>query len=395
MSAIARLQDFTVLAHWKVILTWLASRLWVVFLVWLLPWVPYDVQLYGNWASTLATGAVPSSDVLWQYPPLTAVPIIAVDAMPGRYISSFVIASLAIDFLIMVALIRRTPSGTSNPGLWLWATAGFWVGPVLLTRLDLLPTALAVAGLLWIHRPFVSTTLIALGAGLKLWPVVDAAAWTRGMVVRRSLLLIALLAMTIAAAEGLFSGTALFADRYTSRGVHAESLPALPFLVLGRAWKGNGVAFGSGTIEVTNPSARTLATVIMIAGVALIAVIVLLQWTGRLHVLPATDVVAIVTVVLITSSRVHSPQFLAWFAGVAAVALLNPASRMKVVATLMVISGFLGQYIYPLRTGFPDPDTVIVQGLRMAMLIAACAVCLVVVYRAARDQCAQQDLKTA
>lgn len=381
--------------HWKVGLIWLASRSWVVLLLWPMPWIPYDVQLYGNWATTLGGGSVPEGDLLWQYPPLTALPILAVDALPGRFIPTFVAISLLVDAAIMIVLMRKARHALFNAGLLLWSTAGFWVGPVLLTRLDLLPTALAVAGLLWLHRPILSSVLIALGAGLKLWPLVDGAAWTRGMVVRRSLLLVAFLAITFAAAELLFSGTSVFANRYLSRGVHAESLPALPFLVLGRAWEGSGVAFGSGTIEVTNPSAKTLATVIMITGVALIAVIVLLQWTGRLHGLPATDVVAIVTVVLITSSRVHSPQFLAWFAGVAAVALLNPASRMKVVATLVVISGFLGQYIYPLRTGFPDPDTVIVQGLRMAMLIAACAVCLGVLYRAARDQRAQQDLKTA
>jgi hypothetical protein len=118
----------------------------------------------------------------------------------------------------------------------------------------------------------------------------------------------------------------------------------------------------------------------------MIGVLASLRWAGRLsHLLPV-DLVALSVLVLVATGRVFSPQYYVWLGGTFAIALIDPLSRMRVPALLIVLSALAAQFVYPLKTGWNDLATapVLMQLLRLGLLVAAVVVALVKVVRSPR-----------
>jgi hypothetical protein len=167
-----------------------------------------------------------------------------------------------------------------------------------------------------------------------------------------------------------------------------ESVGALPYEVF--TLLGGEVEFGLkyGSIQVLMDGAETVGLVLTAIGLALFALIAWWRLSGRLEDVPPGDVALTVMLVSVATSRVYSPQFNVWLIGISAVMLLDPRSRQRRAAALVVVASVLTQVVYPwsatqLVTG--DPLTVIVQGLRVAGILAAMVLALLAI-RQPRDR---------
>jgi hypothetical protein len=358
---------------------WVLTRVLNLVALHLLPWVPFDVVLYADWAQGLRDGSFPVADPRWQYPDLMAVILVLPTHLGVGYLTAFVALALLIDLAIMVALVivwRRT--GGWIGGLLVWALAGVWIGPVLLVRLDLFATLFAVLALVVTGRPWLSAIFSGLGTGLKVWPIVTMLA-----IPRRRLL------PAVGAFVAALVGSALlvrlwipagdwFLAAQASRGLHAESVGVLPYLVRGLLGWPPTFSETNGTLELVSPWAGRIGLALTLVGLLIIAILAVLRWTDRLdHVLPA-DLVAVSVLVLVATGRVFSPQFYVWLGGVAAVALLDRRSVLRLPMLLVIVSAVVGQYVYPLRTGWDvqEPDAMLAQIVRLLLVLSALGLAL-------------------
>src|SRR5262245_56090258 len=156
-----------------------------------------------------------------------------------HYYACVVLFLLAADALL-AWLLWRTGGRRASEGLLLWLAAFPALGPLMLTRFDLLPAALAACALLALQggRPAAAGVCAALGGGIKLWPAFavpallvpgDSAARTRllGGLIGAGLVL----ALATAAAAGLARVWSPLASQL-GRGLQFESLAGLPLMWL-------------------------------------------------------------------------------------------------------------------------------------------------------------------
>jgi hypothetical protein len=100
---------------------------------------------------------------------------------------------------------------------------------------------------------------------------------------------------------------------------------------------------------------------------------------GRLEVVPGADVVLTAVLVFITFNKVNSPQFGVWLVGMAAVAMADRRSRMLPVVILIGLDVALTDRVISDGAGglgalmLFDTEVILAQGLRILLLVAACA----------------------
>lgn len=353
-----RLRQPTRSAIGWLVLAWVATR--VALLGIILGWLPYpdgtlvinDVLLYSEWSELLVTGRFPIGDDMWQYPP-GAGAVFAVAALigPSPVVGFFVIALVA-DAAVLAALVRagiRRHIGL-DPA-WVWVAAAIVIGPVFLARFDLLPTAAAVAALLLIGRPRLSGAAAAIGTLLKVWPGVALLALPR-----RSLVCgvtgFVVTAVGILIAVSLWAtGGVSFVGEQQSRGLQVESVAAWPFMVALGAGADVPLEFRFGAMEIDLAATITVGTIVTAIGLLAIAALGVARLLGMLEEIPGVDVVMTALLISMVTSRVLSPQYGVWVAGVAAVALMDPRTRLRPVIGLLTLSLIVTQVIYPFGYG--------------------------------------------
>jgi hypothetical protein len=142
--------------------------------------------------------------------------------------------------------------------------------------------------------------------------------------------------------------------------------------------------FRFGSREIDMPGANTVGLVISVGGLLLIAALAVLRLMGRLEDLPAGDVALTALLVSVATSRVLSPQYAVWVAGVAAIALMDPATRLRRSMWLLVPTAVAAQLIYPWAyDGMLHGDwfAVTLQTARVVTLVGATGYALYVVGR--------------
>jgi hypothetical protein len=357
-----------------------ATRAWLLLIPFGL--IPYlggtlvinDVTLYEQWARTLQTGSFPIGDQMWQYPPLVG-PVLALGAaIPPDPTLGLVLVMLTADVATFVVLMRAVSRGADVTGAWAWIAAGMLIGPVWLTRFDVLPALFAVLGLLAMSKPVRSGVWLGMGALLKVWPVLLLLAVPRrslpkalvGFVVSSAVILVTLL-LTM-------DGAGAFASQQRARGLQVESVPAWLFL-LGHHFGWNRFfIYRYGAMEVQAQGTELVALVVTVVAVLALGALALLRFIGRLdHALPA-DIALVVVLVSMVTSRVLSPQYLIWVAAIAAVCLLSPRTRMRPVIMLLLPVAALGQILYPMHYNWLLSDGwsgLAIQTGRVLLLLAA------------------------
>ena len=171
--------------------SWSASRyVLFLFITLVLPypegkWLKGDVDLYNFWAKGLVKGIFPIDDSMWQYPPLAGVVFAIPQWLFGNALTGFIVVMIVTDLVILITLLisglnrfKFNSSSTSHNGLsgaWFWVLWPILMGPLALTRFDVVPTLFALLALIALSnkkiRPYLSGFLLGIGALVKLWPM--------------------------------------------------------------------------------------------------------------------------------------------------------------------------------------------------------------------------------
>ena len=333
-----------------------------------------DVTLYQQWAELLQTGRYPVGDEMWQYPPLVG-PLFALGALvPPDPRLGLMLVMLAFDAATFLVLMRRTARGASIEGPWAWVAAGMLIGPVWLTRFDVAPALFAVLGLLAVARPMRSGALLAVGALLKVWPALLLLAVPRRGFGKAVLGFGATAASILLALVLTMDGAASFASEQRARGLQIESVPALAFLVAHHLGWERTFVYRYGAMEVSAPGVEAAALAVTVVGVVGLALLAVLRFTGRFDRAIPADIALVVVLFSMITSRVLSPQYLIWVAAIAAVCLLDPATRMRPVIVLLMPVAALGQILYPMHYNWLMSDEwrgLVLQAARIILLLIA------------------------
>ncbi|MFF3610161.1 glycosyltransferase 87 family protein [Streptomyces sp. NPDC002580] len=346
-------------------------------------------QLYFHWSETLARGAFPVGDRLWQYPPGAGPVLLAPTLVPSlAYFTAFVACALAADAVITVALTHagRHP-GHSLRGARLWVLGLPLLLHIPLARYDVQATAFAVVSLLALSRSRRACGAVAaLGALVKVWPALALIGTPRGHTTRQvwasaAVTAAALLAVLVA----VFDGPLDFLRQQRGRGVQIESLGGT---VLGFArhagWRGT-VRYRYGAMEFVGPhvglvAAGSLALTVAAFGLVLLWRVRARRWTT------ATPYDAALTAVLLftVTSRVISPQYMVWLLGLAAVCLTSRHTTQRPVAALIVAATAVSTVVYPTLYGQVVHSTwtgCLLMLLRNGLLATAAVVAFVRLWR--------------
>jgi len=307
-----------------------------------------DTPVYERYGDAVVQGKVPYRDFRPEYPPLSLPTFILPSLVAGRHHRADYtrwfdreMAVCAILVLLGVALITTRPTA-----LGLVAVAPVLLGPVVLTRFDYWPTALAVLALAAFLRNRLTAAAILLGAAIsaKLWPaaigpVLFLHLWrTRGARVAA-----AFAGGVVAVTAAFFLPFAIIAPegvRYSlhrqfGRPIQIESLGGVVLIWIHRFFHTTinvKSSFGSQNIDGFGYHAMTIATTVL-----MVAALLLVWWKSRNVVVGSAAAVA----AFLAFGKVFSPQFMVWL--VAFVPLVPGAA----LAILLVAGLLLTQAWFP------------------------------------------------
>lgn len=334
-----------------------------------------DVALYNWWANNMMNGSFPINDAMWQYPPLAA-PIFLIGFAINHNPIGFVLFALLADgaVLALLAFKRRQDASTKVSPLWIWVATPLIVGPIMLGRFDIFPTALTVAALVFVQRSALFGSLIAVGTMTKIWPVLTLFGTPRQSALKSvAAFLITLFGLCIVLtawwpnAFGFISGQ-------KARGLQIESVAALPYMWMMAMHKHVKIELQFGAIQIVAANTTWVSLVITMIGLFMFGVLAIMRLRGRLeHLTPAELTLAAVLISLVTS-RVLSPQYSVWPMGILAVCAFNPPRRFLPIAALITTSCFAGSILYPglyIQFELAQWGPLIIQTIRIFALLAA------------------------
>jgi hypothetical protein len=324
-------------------------------------WLKGDVDLYNFWAKGLVKGIFPIEDSMWQYPPLAGVVFAIPQWLFGNALTGFIVFMIVIDLLILITLLisglnrfKFNSSSTSLHGLsgaWFWVLWPILMGPLALTRFDVVPTLFALLALIALSnkkiRPYLSGFLLGIGALVKLWPMLLFVIYPKKVMMKVSASFVSTLVLVILFMSTWSVGFTNFLNNQTSRGLQVESIAATPF-VLAKLFGANvEYPFRYGSLEVQAAFATEIGFLLNLFTLIVFMILFILNYRNKLNNLNLFDKSLVIVMISIALSRVFSPQFWVWLGGLAALALINKETKLKKVIFLLSISAFLTQLLYP------------------------------------------------
>jgi hypothetical protein len=380
--------------HWLWLAVWVATRALIVAEVGF--WASghprlEDVSNYEAWSHALTTNhAFPTGDA-WQYPPGAGLLMLLPRILPGGYGEAFVGLMLLADFIGLVLLARLGRRCGNDTGVWVWLLAMPLLGTVAVLRFDLVPTVIAIAALLVIHRrPQWFGALAGLGAAVKLWPVlVLFGEWDRGRLLRSVLAAVAVVAVVFAASAIAFGNPAGFLSHGGDRGLQEEAVATIPWQ-LGQIVSGDPypreIRFGAW--EVASPTAEAVATALEWLTLAALAgaAVWWRRWRARIRegwdwladAAVSRDFVFTVVLLVVVTSRVLSTQYMVWLLGLAAVVLSAGTTRLARPAWIVVGATALS------TATFKSPELTLIRDLALLGATVDAAVAMIQMLRQAQ-----------
>ena len=347
--------------------SWSVSRyVLFLFITLVLPypegkWLKGDVDLYNFWAKGLVKGIFPINDSMWQYPPLAGVVFAIPQWVFGNALTGFIVFMIFIDLLILITLlltglnrdILKSSSSSLHglSGAWFWVLWPILMGPLALTRFDLVPTLFALLALIVLSnrtiRPYVSGFLLGVGALVKLWPMLLFVVYPKKVLKKSSTSFVSTLILMILFMSTWSVGFTNFLNNQTSRGLQVESIAATPF-VLAKLFGANvEYPFRYGSVEAEALFADEIGLLLNLFTLIVFMVLFIWNYQNKLNYLNLFDKALVIVMISIALSRVFSPQFWVWVGGLASLALINKQTKLKKVIVLLSISAFLTQLLYP------------------------------------------------
>lgn len=316
-----------------------------------------DVRTFAHWASQVLMGHLAVGP---EYP----VAGLVVIALPGTMASHSLVTYLAVFMVLillvdagMMATLWRLGGAENRRATLLWLAAVPCLGPLALTRFDLLPATLTVLALLLLSRfPARAGACLGAAVAVKIWPAAVLPAMFVPTAQRRRVAGYFLLPLGAAA---LLTAWLAGAGRLLSpllwqreRGLQVESLPALPLMwlhaVSPRRWP---LHYAHGAWEVHGPgSAVASATAWTCLAICLLLLGLLWRRAARPAAMSSAALLAATTLfVVVATARNLSPQYLLWLGAVLAAALcLAGAAIGRAAIAWFVLACALTQVVYPL-----------------------------------------------
>ena len=324
-------------------------------------WLKGDVDLYNFWAKGLVKGIFPINDSMWQYPPLAGVVFAIPQWVFGNALTGFIVFMIFIDLLILITLLLtglnrdllNSPSTSLHglSGAWFWVLWPILMGPLALTRFDVVPTLFALLALIVLSnrtiRPYLSGFLLGVGALVKLWPMLLFVVYPKKVLRKSSTSFVSTLIFMILFMSTWSVGFTNFLNNQTSRGLQVESIAATPF-VLAKLFGANvEYPFRFGSVEVQALFADEIGLLLNLFTLIVFIFMFIWNYQNKLNYLNLFDKALVIVMISIALSRVFSPQFWVWVGGLASLALINNETKLKKVIVLLSISAFLTQLLYP------------------------------------------------
>jgi len=324
-----------------------------------------DPLYYAHSISEMGSHADVAS-TLHEYP----LPAVALVGLPWilsfgsvwLYVVLFIGLMLAVD-IAFLRLLFRFGGGRQTAAVTLWLAAGPMMGPLALTRFDIVPGILAGAAVIILTtRPRLAAVFITCGAAIKLWPAIllpaiAAPSRTRKRVLAAAAVTGALIIIAILAIDGV--------DRLLSpltwqsdRGLQVESLAAFPLMaawsVIHGPWSVRYTEFAA--FEIHGPGDHVmivLATGASVAAAAFMAVMWLRAWRrgSTAGAMSVGWLMLTAAGLLILTNKVLSPQYLLWLSPIAIAMVAIAPQRdtgVRRVTVLILAVGVLTQVVYPL-----------------------------------------------
>jgi Glycosyltransferase family 87 len=381
--------------HWLWLAVWVATRAFIVAEVGF--WATghprlQDVNNYDTWSHVLTSeGAFPGGDA-WQYPPAAGLLMLIPRVLPGTYGEAFVGLMLVVDFVGLVLLARLGRRSGNDTGVWVWLLAMPLLGAFAVLRFDLVPTVIAIAALLVVHRrPQWFGALAGLGASVKLWPVlVLFGEWDKGRLLRGIAAAVAVVAVVFAASAIAFGDPAGFVSHGGERGLQEEAVATIPWqleqIVSGDPYP-RAIRFGAW--EVDTSTADTVAAVLGWLTLAALAAAAAWWWRWRQRIgegwdrladaAVSRDFVFTVVLLVVVTSRVLSTQYMVWLFGLAAVVLSAGTARLARPAWVVVGATALS------TATFKSPELTLIRDTALLVATVDAAVAMVQMLRCAEQ----------
>lgn len=347
-----------------------------------------DVNNYETWSHYItAHNALPGGEA-WQYPPGAGLLMLLPRLIPASYGGAFVGLMLLVDFIGFVLLARLGRRSGNDAGVWVWLLGLPLLGTFAVLRFDLVPTVIAIAALLVIHRrPGWFGALVGLGAVIKLWPALLLfGEWDRTRLLRSGAAALAAIVLVFAISTIAFGDTTGFLSHGGDRGLQEEAVATIPWqleqIVSGDPYQRE---IRSGAWEVATPTADTVAT--LLRWLTLAALAAAAVWSrfrarairdGREDLAdPAVsrDFVFALVLLVVVVSPVLSTQYMVWLLGLAAVVLSAGTARLARPAWIVV-----GATVLSMAT-FKSPELTLIRNLALLCATVDATVAMVQVLR--------------
>lgn len=364
---------------WVWLALWVCSRALIVAEVgfWATPHPRFeDVNNYQTWSHFIATHhAFPDGDA-WQYPPGAGLLMLLPRLVSAGYGEAFVGLMLLVDLLGLVLLARLARRSGNDTGVWVWLLGMPLLGAFAVLRFDLVPTVIAIAALLVIHRrPRWFGALAGLGAAIKIWPVLLLfGEWDRPRLLRSLLAAIATIAVVFVVSTIAFGDATGFLSHGGDRGLQEEAVATLPWqleqIISGDPYP-REIRFGAW--EIATPTADSVAALLRWLTLAALAAAAAWWWlrerairAGCAQLAEDTvsrDFVFTLVLLVVVTSPVLSTQYMVWLLGLAAVVLSAGSPRLRRPAWIVVGATALS------TATFKSPELTLLRDL--ALLCAA------------------------
>lgn len=373
------------------IFTWLVTRYFLfqfITLKFYYPegkWLKGDVELYQFWSLGLIQRIFPINDSMWQYPPLAGFVFTIPQYIFGNSNIGFIFTMIFFDFLILLTILKFglslykskiAVSLNGFAGAWFWIIWPILMGPLLLTRFDLVPTWFAILGLIAIYEKRIKLAgfLITVGSLLKLWPILILSILDRKILSKIIFPIVILSVLVLIFIEFISVGAFSFLENQTSRGLQVESVAAVIFVIF-KLWGANvDYPFRYGSLEVEAVFANEIALILNLSTLIFFLIIFTLNIKDKLNSLNIFEKSLIVIIFAIGLSRVFSPQFWIWIGGISALVILFKDTKLKRVILILSSSALLTQILYPaLYVGLLNGDLIpsLIQILRITLFLYA------------------------
>lgn len=318
----------------------------------------HDVVLYDFWAQQVADGFRPYVDFALEYPPanvpLLTGPRTAATLADTSYETSFVAMMALVDGLALVGLLvlARRSGGWVGPAAWV--TLVPLLGPVALSRLDVVPAAALIWAIVLARsrRWAGAGALLGVAAGTKVFAGLLLPMWASST--KRWLAFAGGAAACLAVPLlPFFDVPGALVDnvwRYHSgRGLAAESSWG-SVLLAENVWGGSTatIQLRSGSWEIIDPRAPILKTVATLAvvGVAVHATVLARRHGRRLGIAWLATLSSSTVMLSVALGNVLSPQYLVWCAGTVAAAVALGA-RLRAPLVLLAGAAAASHLLFP------------------------------------------------